>query len=424
MPRQTKKTRRGSSGRAARGVVRGQAHAPAPLARQAHQRSASTDHVEHDRRSRARRKPQLQARRVAVVFNPQAVPIPDLLRELLLAPGPSGHEEQAARVWREAASAFAESTGTRSGPRLPGFRGAARPTLALFGHIDEIGITITHIDDGGLLAFSPLGASDAEMLVGQRVIIAGPGGPGRRCDRRRGASRTRPLGPRALEPPHRHRCLERRGGRRPRGARRHRASGAATRSSFRTGGSSPVRSTTASAPTSRSRLRAGWPRPAMPRSTSSRSRSAQEETSHDGARTAAFGLEPDVALVVDVTVGDRRPWRQARRRAGRVELGGGVAITRGSMLHPAVSDALLRRCPGGGHRRTPSRCIRARRTPTPTRAVSRSGVPTGLLGIPLRYMHSPCELARSTTSSRRSRSSSPSPAAWYPRRASCASVRP
>ena len=66
------------------------ARAPGPPAR-----VRGRSHRPHDRRA---------------CFNPQAVPIPDLLRELLRAAGPSGHEEPAAAVWREAAAAFAEVT--------------------------------------------------------------------------------------------------------------------------------------------------------------------------------------------------------------------------------------------------------------------------------------------------------------------------
>ena len=37
------------------------------------------------------------------------------------------------------------------------------------GHIDEIGLIVTHIDDEGFLWFGEVGGWDAQMLVGQRV---------------------------------------------------------------------------------------------------------------------------------------------------------------------------------------------------------------------------------------------------------------
>src|SRR5438093_6964328 len=105
------------------------------------------------------------------------MPIPDLLRELLTAAGPSGHEEPVARVWRAAAEAFAEVHGDTLGTSFARVRaGDGAPTLALVGHIDEIGIAVTNIGDNGLLSFTTIGGFSAEMLVGQRVRIAGPNG--------------------------------------------------------------------------------------------------------------------------------------------------------------------------------------------------------------------------------------------------------
>lgn len=317
--------------------------------------------------------------------------IPDLLRELLLAPGPSGHEEEAARVWREAASTFADVHGDTLGTSFARVSGSGSTTLALFGHIDEVGITITHIDGGGLLAFNSLGATDAEMLVGQRVIIAGRAGP---VDgvivaaERRGRDRS---------------ALER--------SSLHIDVGA---SSFEEavglvelGDTGVWRGDPIELPNRRivsraldNRLGAYIVLEAARRVAQAGDAqvdvvavaTAQEETSHDGARTAAYGLEPDVALVVDVTWATDVPGGSPRR-AGRVDLGGGVTITRGSMLHPAVSDALLRAAREEGIAHAVEVYPGQTHTDADDVQISRSGVPTGLLGIPLRYMHSPCELA-------------------------------
>ncbi|MDQ3768636.1 MAG: M42 family peptidase, partial [Actinomycetota bacterium] len=57
------------------------------------------------------------------------------------------------------------------------------PTLAVVGHIDEIGLIVTHIDDKGFLVFAGIGGWDPQILVGQRVelmtrsgVIAGVAG--------------------------------------------------------------------------------------------------------------------------------------------------------------------------------------------------------------------------------------------------------
>src|SRR4249920_317877 len=100
------------------------------------------------------------------------MPIPDLLRELLTAAGPSGHEEPVARIWREAAGAFAEVTSDTLGTSFARVRSAdGAPTLALVGHIDEIGLAVTSISESGLLSLVPIGGFSPDVMLGQRVRI-------------------------------------------------------------------------------------------------------------------------------------------------------------------------------------------------------------------------------------------------------------
>src|SRR3982751_4347644 len=74
------------------------------------------------------------------------MPIPPVLRSLLSAHGPSGYETAPAAVFRDA--------------------------LAVIGHIDEIGVIVTHVDDQGFLRFSGVGGWDSQILVGQRVSVS------------------------------------------------------------------------------------------------------------------------------------------------------------------------------------------------------------------------------------------------------------
>src|SRR3954449_4661093 len=100
------------------------------------------------------------------------MPLPDVLRKLLTAPGPSGYEQAAAAVFRDAASAFAEVTFDSIGstfPRVPGT--VDGPSVAVIGHIDEIGLIVNHIDDDGFVWFGGVGGWDPVVLVGQRVEL-------------------------------------------------------------------------------------------------------------------------------------------------------------------------------------------------------------------------------------------------------------
>src|ERR687885_1113210 len=106
------------------------------------------------------------------------MPVPDVLRRLLTAPGPSGYEQRAAAVFRDAAAGFAEVTHDSVGSTVARVKGTAGgPMLAVIGHIDEIGLIVHHIDDDGYLWFTGVGGWDPIILVGQRVTIATREGP-------------------------------------------------------------------------------------------------------------------------------------------------------------------------------------------------------------------------------------------------------
>src|SRR3954451_8183234 len=98
--------------------------------------------------------------------------LPEVLRSLLTAPGPSGYEKEAARVFADAAASFTEVSTDVMGTtvaRVPGT--ADGPLLAVVGHIDEIGLLVSHVDEKGFLWFVGVGGWDPVILVGQRLEI-------------------------------------------------------------------------------------------------------------------------------------------------------------------------------------------------------------------------------------------------------------
>ena len=107
------------------------------------------------------------------------MPTPEVLRALLTAPGPSGYEHAASAVWREAAQRFTGDVRRDvMGSSVAIVDGSADgPLVAAIGHIDEIGLIVTHIDDEGMLWFTGVGGWDAQILVGQRVEVQTDGGP-------------------------------------------------------------------------------------------------------------------------------------------------------------------------------------------------------------------------------------------------------
>jgi endoglucanase len=319
---------------------------------------------------------------------------PELLTALLNAPGPSGHEEEPARLWREAASQFADVTSDTMGSSFARVRaGDGAPTLLLMGHIDEIGIAVTNIEDSGLLSFATVGGISAEMLVGQRIdLMTRDGIVPAAVARKRVAPENVRDRPR-LELTDLHLEI---------GAKnREQAEGL-----VRVGDAGVWVGPPRAMPNDRllskaldNRLGAYVALEAARRIAESGSAqvdvvavaAVQEEIGLYGARTAAYGLDPQVAIAIDVTPATDVPGGDARR-AGRVELGMGAMIARGPTLNKHVTELLGKAAEAEGIPYAWEVYSRTTSTDADEIHLVRGGVPTGLISIPMRYLHSPGEM--------------------------------
>jgi putative aminopeptidase FrvX len=317
---------------------------------------------------------------------------PVLLDKLLRAGAPSGYEGPAAEIWREAAS-FAELSFDGIGSSIARV-GEASPLLAVVGHIDEIGLIITHIDEKGFLWFAPVGGWDPQILVGQRVEIRGrdglvPGVAGRK-----------PI--HLLEPDQRKKVVELKG--------MHIDIGVTDREEaealVRVG--DPVVIATEPQPMAGDRLvskamdnRLGayvaleslrrCAEGDGPGGSFAAIASVQEEIGLFGARTAAFEVRPDIAIAVDVTHATDAPGIDEKEE-GSHPFGSGPVIGRGSTLSPKVFELLAETAEAEGIDYTITASGRGTSTDADVLQISRSGIPTGVVSIPLRYMHSPVEM--------------------------------
>ena len=120
---------------------------------------------------------------------------------------------------------------------------------------------------------------------------------------------------------------------------------------------------------------------------------AQEEIGYQGggARSSAFALEPHVALVVDVTFSTDVP-DVPKKELGEHKVGGGPVLSRGSAAHPVVFERLVEVAEAEGIPYSMQASPRATRTDADGIHLTRTGVPTGLVSVPNRYMHSPNEV--------------------------------
>jgi endoglucanase len=117
----------------------------------------------------------------------------------------------------------------------------------------------------------------------------------------------------------------------------------------------------------------------------------QEETTFGGAATTAYALRPDLAIVVDVTHATDAPGIDVNE-LGSHAFGTGPVVERGSNLNPAVFELLYEAGEAEGIPFTVAASARHTGTDVDAMHLSRGGVPCGLIGLPLRYMHSPVEM--------------------------------
>jgi putative aminopeptidase FrvX len=330
------------------------------------------------------------------------MPLPDVLRQLLTAAGPSGYESAPAAVFARAGRAFTDDVEIDvMGSAVARVAGTADPSspapfLAVVGHIDEIGLIVTHIDDNGFLRFIGVGGWDPQILVGQRVEVA------TREATIAGVAGRKPI--HLLREEERDKVPKMRDLHIDIGAK----DGDEARSLVRIGDVAVIageplelRNDRAISRSMDNRLGAfialesarlvaeagGAPGDVAAVGV------VQEEITFAGARTSAFRLQPDVAIVVDVTHETGAPGVEVNE-LGKHEFGGGPVIERGSVLNPVVYELLQAAAERESIPFTVQASARSTGTDADAIHLSRAGVPTGGVSVVLRYMHSPVEMVQ------------------------------
>jgi putative aminopeptidase FrvX len=267
------------------------------------------------------------------------------------------------------------------------------PTVILAGHIDEIGFVITHIDEEGMLWFSPLGGWDEQVVVGQRLRILGQKGDvigviGKKAAHLlKDADRTKPtqledmwidIGARDL---------------------------ADASDRVEVGDPAVIDTQFAQltedlcvARSMDNRVGAFVALEAVrlvarnrPEADVYAIATSQEEISFGGAYTASYAIRSDVAIAIDVTHATDYPSAD-KKRDHEVKLAGGPVLTRGATVNDGVYYGLRE----AANRLQIPYAIQAtgRSSGTDADAMIRSGpgTATGIVSIPNRYMHSPNEV--------------------------------
>ena len=320
---------------------------------------------------------------------------PPFLKDLLIAKSPTGHEFAAQAVIDEYVEKSADTyTKDSIGNRIATLKGNGGPTLMFAGHIDEIGLIISHVDDKGYLYFEFLGGHDQIIPSGRRLHILTRNGPVLGITGKRAVH--------LLSPEDRKRVPERHDMWIDIGVNNRADALTIVRigdPAVYTDGPEILRGSIGVARAFDDKAGAYVCMEAFRRLAKEKSLAAtvasvattQEEIGTRGAQVAAQGIKPDVSIAVDVGHATDHPDAD-NRKFGRFTLSGGPVIARGPNINPVVYDHMVEAAESLG---IPYQIgAESRPTGTDARAIqmAHSGVACGLLSIPLRYLHTPGEV--------------------------------
>lgn len=318
----------------------------------------------------------------------------DFLKRLVDTPGPSGYEQKVQQVFRERVRPFCDVVTTDVLGNVIATRNPQNtPRVMLAGHADEIGFIVRYIDDNGMLYFGPIGGHDPIVSVSQRVRVHTDSGPilgvlGRKAvhlmdtDERAKAPKLEDLwidigvknkdeaeklvhiGDSITYAPE----LEVMQG------------DICTARSFDNKMGVFIVAETL-------RLLSDKLVVAGIYGVSN----VQEEIGLRGARTSSYGVDALVGIATDVCHAMDFPGAD-KKKVGDIKLSSGPVITRGANINPKVFELLVQTAK---EEKIPYQ-IEAIPGGTGTDAnmmqMSRAGMATGLVSVPLRYMHTPCEV--------------------------------
>ena len=318
----------------------------------------------------------------------------DFLKALLETPSPSGYEQPAAKLWRRyVEGSVDELVADVHGNSIAILNPKAEFKFMLTGHIDEIGLTLMHIDDKGYIYTAPIGGVDPALLVGQRVSIVTNKG-----------SVLGVIGRKAI---HQMQPDERK-------------KGVEMDNIWIDIGASNKKE-------AKKRVQIGDPvvidvecrtlygDKIVSRATDDKAgafvvaevmkaltkrklnicvigvATVQEEVGLRGAITSAYRVHPQAGIAVDVTFASDHPDTDPKK-TGEVKLGKGPVLHRGPNINPVMERELFNIAKA---RKIPCQ-LTAEPRPSGTDAnaiqLCRGGAATGIVSIPNRYMHTPVEV--------------------------------
>ncbi len=318
------------------------------------------------------------------------------LQKLVNTPSPSGHEARGQRVWLDYVSPFAEETFSDAyGNAVAVLNKGGSPRLMLAAHADEIAMTVNFIDKNGFIYVRKLGGVDAAITKAQRVNIHTKSGPVKGVVGNVAPHLTKSDGERKI-PKIEDLFIDIGVGSRKKAERLVRIGDPITlvdefellRGDLAIARAFDNRIGTFAVAEA---LRLLGAHQGKLKAEICAVSNIMEEVGLLGARQIAYSLKPDVALVVDVTHATDYP-TVSQAQHGDVQIGKGPTITHGGCNHPMVVERIESVAKAKKIQLQHEAMSSSSGTDTDVIFWTRGGIPSALISLPNRYMHSPVEL--------------------------------
>ncbi|MBQ4159295.1 MAG: M20/M25/M40 family metallo-hydrolase [Clostridia bacterium] len=305
----------------------------------------------------------------------------ELLKKLCAVTAPSGNEAPICALIQEALSGIADEVYTDAMGNLIAKKGSGGKKIMFAAHMDEIGVLVTFIEESGLVRFQNLGGLRLATMLGQRVrFLNGTIG-----------------------------CVQLTGGVEITKAKltdfyidigaKDKAEAEKLVNIGDVAGFIADFIQTETAVMAKSldnRVGCYVLLEALKRAQDTENEiyavfTVQEELGLRGAGVAAHAINPDMAIALDVTATGDTPGAETMH----VKLGGGAAIKikdGGILSHPDVVAA-MEQAAQKGDILTQREILLSGRTDVGVIHLTRDGIPSGAISVPMRYIHSPAEVA-------------------------------
>jgi len=318
----------------------------------------------------------------------------EFLKKLIETPSPSGFEQSVQKEIKKEMEKFADEVKSDVHGNVMGIKNPqGKPRLMLAGHCDEIGFMVKYIDEQGFIFFSAIGGIDSQIVPGQRVQI----------HTKRGAV-LGVVGRKSI-----HIMEEEEKKKVAKISEQWIDIGASTKEEIKKWVSigDPITFSAGfeklgeNLAVSRGfddkigsfvvcEVLKNIAKESLQAAVFATS-TVQEEIGLRGAKTSAYGINPDIGIAIDADIATDFPGID-KKKTGEISLGKGVLLHRGANINPKIGELLiqiakeknipyqLQGSPGGTG--TDANVIQ----------LTRAGVATGLVSIPTRYLHTPIEV--------------------------------